>query len=149
MAVLVARPIVIVMVVGPIDYWWNENWESEAHQSYKAWRNRVCRSLVEAGHLVYRPHEAFKGAWSEDAQIVNNAAISCSHLLLDIRPPGVPAYGTDAEVAFAKNMGIPVFACPPGTELRLFRVLVPGPVWLFDPLEDPYGNVHRKSYSKR
>jgi hypothetical protein len=138
----------IIMVVGPIDYWWSENWNTEDHHSYMGWRTLVCASLVEAGHLVYRPHEAFKGAWSERAQAVNNMAITISDLLLDIRPPGVPAYGTDAEIEYAKRSGVPVFKCPPGTELRTFKVLVPGPIYLFDRLDDPYGDVHRKSYTR-
>jgi hypothetical protein len=81
------------MLVGPIDFWWNENWDTPQHRTYKGWRNKVNRRLVEAGHLVYRPHEAFKGAWNERAQAVNDAAISIADCLVNLTPPGVPAYG--------------------------------------------------------
>lgn len=142
------RKSLIVMIVGPIDYWWNENWHTKPHLDYILWRNEVNTKLVEAGHLVYRPHEAFKGAWNEHAQDVNVAAISVADCLVNIRPPGIPAYGTEAEIEIARLLAVPVVSAPPGTDLRLLHVLVPGPVYLFDPLDDPYGKVHRKSYMK-
>ncbi len=130
----------IVMLVGPIDYWWNENWHSPAHETYIAWRNELNQKLVEAGHLVYRPHEAFKGAWNELAQVVNNAAIAAADVLIDMNP-GVPAYGTAAELAFARNMSKDIRTAPPGDFSQIEDLVVK--------LDDPYGDVFRKSYSRK
>ncbi len=128
------------MLVGPIDVWWNENWDTRQHRVYKRWRNTVNRRLVEAGHLVYRPHEAFKGAWKEHAQAVNDAAVSIADCLVNLTPPGVPAYGTADEIALAKNLKVAVYDAPPG-DLRQIRALIV-------PLDDPYGAVHRKTYRR-
>ena len=129
----------IIMLVGPIDYWWNENWHSEKHETYMAWRNELNQKLVEAGHLVYRPHEAFKGAWNEFAQIVNNAAIAAADVLIDMNP-GVPAYGTEAELVIARNMQKRILQAPPGDYSKIAD--------LVEPLADPYGTVTRKTYTK-
>lgn len=129
----------IIMLVGPIDYWWNENWNSPKHEAYMAWRNELNKALVEAGHLVYRPHEAFKGAWNELAQIVNNAAIASADVLIDMNP-GVPAYGTEAELTLARNMRKDIRLAPPGDYSNVQDLIVP--------LEDPYGNVQRKTYTR-
>jgi len=130
----------IITVVGPIDFWWHENWESPKHLAYMDWRNHISKALVEAGHLVYHPHNAFKGAWDERAQIVNDVAIVHSDLLINLRPEGVPAYGTEAEVKMAEEYGIPVLAAPPGNYLNIEN--------LIKPLDDPYDDVQRKSYTK-
>lgn len=130
----------IVMLVGPIDFWWNENWKTPEHQAYMVWRRNVNDQLVEAGHLVYRPHEAFKGAWDERAQIVNDEAIARADLLINLTPPGVPAHGTTVEIMTAMMLGVPVYDAPPGDYTQIAEFLVP--------LDDPYGDVNRKSYSK-
>jgi hypothetical protein len=131
---------VIVMLVGPIDYWWNENWESPQHLAYKQWRDEVNRKLVKAGHLVFRPHEAFKGAWDERAQIVNDTVINIADCLINLTPPGVPAYGTAAEVARAHEIGVSVYNAPPDDLSDIHEFIVP--------LINPYGKVRRKRYSK-
>jgi hypothetical protein len=131
----------IIFIAGPVDYWWNENWLTPAHFDYMDWRTSVSKALVEAGHLVYRPHEAFKGAWHEGAQVVNDRAIEISDLLVNITPPGIPAYGTDAEIAYARSLNKPVFHAPPDDTSQIGHLIVR--------LEDPYGDVHRKSYSKK
>lgn len=130
----------IVILVGPIDFWWNENWLTPAHLEFKEWRDRVSREFVEAGHLVYRPHEAFKGAWDERAQHVNDAAIAMADIMVNLTPPGIPAYGTAAEVQTATDSGCPVLHAPPGDYVEIQRYLTP--------LDDPYGDVGRKSYTR-
>lgn len=129
-----------IVLVGPIDYWWNENWETPEHLNYKNWRDHVNRLLVEAGHLVYRPHEAMKGAWVEKAQKINDTAILMADCLVNLCPPGVPAYGTKAECELAYQHGIPVIPAPPCDLTHATH--------LIKPLDDPYGDVHRKSYTK-
>lgn len=142
------RGDMFIVVVGPIDYWWNENWETDEHFFYTTWRDGVCKQLVEAGHLVYRPHEAFKGAWDERAQRVNDAAIDACDAMVNVGPPGVPAYGTAAEVkrffdAYAEDHGegSPLYyEAPPGDYRQIAK--------LVQPLDEPYGSVQRKSYTR-
>lgn len=129
-----------VFLAGPIDYWWNENWESAEHIAYLEWRKKVNRLLVEAGHLVYRPHEAIKGAWDESFQAVNDLAIELCDVFVYLTPEGVPAFGTEAEKNVAKGLGKEILWAPPG-DTRLISGLI-------KPLDDPYGDVNRKSYSK-
>lgn len=130
----------IVFLAGPVDYWWHENWHTHEHYKYLLWREQIQRALIEAGHLVYMPWGAFKGAWDEKAQKVNDTALLLCDAVVYLTPPGVPAYGTDAEVVVAQEAGIPVFWAPPGDLSDVFAVITP--------LDDPYGSVHRKSYTK-
>lgn len=130
----------LVFLAGPIDYWWNENYHTHAHYKYLLWKEQVARALVEAGHLVYRPDQAFKGAWVEKAQGVNDFALGLVDSVVYLTPPGVPAYGTDAEVIVAGDMGKPVYHAPPGNTKEIAHLLYT--------LDDPYGDVHRKSYTK-
>lgn len=134
-----------VFLAGPIDYWWNENWETPAHIAYMEWRDKVNAMLVESGHLVYRPHQAIKGAWPKDEadsyQAVNDLAIYLSDVVIVLTPPGVPAYGTAAETALARTWGKQVRYAPPGDTSDILD--------LIDILDDPYSDIHRKSYSKK
>lgn len=129
-----------VFLAGPIDYWWCENWETPDHIIYLEWRKFVNQLLVEAGHLVYRPHEAWKGAWDEVAQEVNDVAIRICDVMIYLTPRDVPAYGTVAEVEQAQMMGKEVLWAPPGDPRNITH--------LIKPLTDPYGMVYRKSYSQ-
>jgi hypothetical protein len=85
----------------------------------------VSEALVDHGHLVYRPHEAFKGAWDEDVvlkdryrspQAVNDAAIRISDVVINLTPdwPGVVSQGTDDEMAYCRSIGKRVVWAPPG-----------------------------------
>jgi hypothetical protein len=135
----------IIALIGPIDWWWNNNWLSPAHLEYKAWRDDVCKQLVEAGHLVYRPHEAFKGAWDDRMQEVNRLALKNSDIVINLRPAGIPAYGTEEELAYVKelikyNYAIQILEAPPRDYTQIAHLIVP--------LADPYSDVHRKSYTK-
>jgi hypothetical protein len=137
----------IVIIVGPIDYWWNENWETPKHLAYMDWREHISKSLVEAGHLVIRPWMAMKGAWDERAQVVNDAGIDIADVMINVRPPGVPAFGTEKEVerfllpkAVMRRCGVEgYFEAPPGDYTQIEH--------LIKPLDDPYSDVHRKSYT--
>ncbi len=48
----------IVMLVGPVDYWWNENWGTPQHETYCIWRDTVS-SLPEEHRLAIS--KAMKG----------------------------------------------------------------------------------------
>lgn len=105
----------VVMLAGPIKIWWDDGmWGSPAHEEYTLWRDAAVRvACVKAGFLVYSPHRAWQGAWSESAQRVNDAAIEIADVLLDLTPPGIAALGTLAEVGHAGGVGTPVVAAPP------------------------------------
>lgn len=107
-----------VTLCGPIGYWWDENWNTPQHWRYVEWRDLASRALVDAGHLVYRPHEAFKGAWDANdgdalAQHVNNAAILASDVIFDLTPDGIPSPGTDVERALCRDHSKVVIVAPP------------------------------------
>jgi hypothetical protein len=107
-----------ISICGPIEWWWGERWDSPDHRVYVAWRNMISDELVAAGHLVYRPHEAFKGMWDDNdgdsfAQEVNNAAIRMSELVLNLTPLGVTSEGTDDELGLCAFEEIPVMFAPP------------------------------------
>lgn len=129
-----------VFLAGPIDYWWNENWGTPAHEDYKLWRQTLNNLLVESGHLVYRPHEAMKGAWDEAMQEVNNAALRLCDVVIYMTPLGVPAYGTRDECEYAAIIGKPVLWAPPWCYGEIADIV--------KPLADPYSDVNRKSYTK-
>lgn len=137
-----------VIVVGPIDYWWNSRWNTPEHTQYKRHRDNVCRLLVAAGHLVYRPHEAFKGAWDETAQAVNDAAIDRADIMVNVRPPDVPAPGTEAEIdRFFKRVSYVgsdfrpqdnYYEAPPGDFSQIEQ--------LIRPLDNPYASVELRTH---
>ena len=79
----------IVMLAGPIKIWWAPGqWDSPAHREFVRWRDAVRVACVKAGFLVYSPHRAWQGAWSESAQRVNDMAIEMADVVLDLTPPG-------------------------------------------------------------
>jgi hypothetical protein len=105
---------VIVMLAGPIKAWWGPPREgTHEHQHYLEWRTTVDAHLTRAGHLTYRPHEAFKGPWDERGQVVNDAILVAADVVLDLTPLGVPSEGTDAERAVAARHGKRVEPAPP------------------------------------
>lgn len=114
----------IIILAGPVKYWWDENWEMPEHWEYAKWRDEVSAALVEAKYLVYRPHEAFKGTWNEKAQAVNDAAIAVSDLMLNLSPPGVPSVGTDAECRYALTVGTPVMTAPPSLGIKRLMAML-------------------------
>lgn len=95
----------IIMLVGPIKYWWGEDVDPADRQHYTDWRDALNDGLVADGYLVYRPHEAFKGTWTERAQSINDLVLQISDVILDMTPPGIPSLGTDAEKHYAKSHG--------------------------------------------
>ncbi len=103
----------IIMLVGPIKHWWDANWGTPAHHQYIEWRDRVSTALVDAGYLVYHPHKAFKGAWDERAQAVNDQALEIADLILNLTPPGIPSEGTDGEILKARDFGTTILPAPP------------------------------------
>jgi len=103
----------IVFIGGPIKFWWDENWMSVEHLRYLKWRDQVEETLIAEGYLVYRPHQAFKGTWNEDAQGVNDAVIYLSDIFLNLTPKGAISEGTDGEVRVANQFNVPVYDIPP------------------------------------
>lgn len=109
----------IAALIGPIEWWWDtpeepNRFESDRARAYRSWRGLVNDRLVEAGWLVYRPHEAFKGTWDNRAQKANDAQIEVADIVICLRPPGIPGKGTDAELHLAAKLGKPVVFLPPG-----------------------------------
>lgn len=118
----------IGMLAGPIEWWWDTDLDPHRFMSpeaieYRHHREGVSEILVDAGYLVYRPWAAFKGQWNEEAQAINDWVVDIAHFLVNMNP-GVPAEGTEHEVARARARGIPVIDCPPGTDLNDFLHLV-------------------------
>jgi hypothetical protein len=114
----------VVMLAGPIKVWWQDGmWGTELHDTYTQWRDAVRVACVKAGFLVYSPHRAWQGAWNENAQRINDMAIEASDVVLNLTPAGVPADGTDAEIAYADKVGTPVLAAPPGSATALGDLL--------------------------
>jgi hypothetical protein len=110
----VAEPLVL-MLAGPIKIWWDEGmWGSPAHHRYTEWRDAVRVACVREGFLIFSPHRAWQGAWTESAQRVNDMAIEMADVLIDLTPPGILANGTLTEIAHANRVGTPVLSLPPG-----------------------------------
>jgi len=112
----------IVVLAGPIKVWWSE-FGSERHQIYAQWRDAVRVALVKAGYAVYSPHRAIQGRWNEDLQKINDAAIKTADFLVVLTPPGVPAEGTEHEIALAKEHKARIINCPPGNDRDLVDVI--------------------------
>lgn len=107
----------MVFLGGGIAYWWGERFGSPEHQDYVQWRHDVRATLIEHNFLVYAPHEAFKGTWNRKAQIVNDAAITVSDLVLVISASYAIGNGTREETEFARRSDVPVAHAPPETGL--------------------------------
>ena len=105
----------IVTIIGPIRIWWNE-WDSDRHKEYTAWRDEVRIALVKSGCAVYSPHRAIQGRWNIKLQEINDAAIRASNLVVAMTPDGVEANGTAGEILVAENANVCVFMCPPDTK---------------------------------
>lgn len=108
-----------VFLGGPIEHWWDtpENpdmFNSFLARAYRLHRELLNRAFVEAGYLVYRPHEAFKGPWNEKMQDVNDYILERCDAFVNMTPPslGIVALGTDHEVRQAGRLGVPVFNAP-------------------------------------
>lgn len=109
------KPLV-VFLAGPIKHWWSlPDWDEELPARYFEWRDAVEVAFIEAGFLVYMPHSAFRGSWWEAAQEINDFAISRSDILVYLTPDGVPADGTEHEVATAERFDRPTMHLPPGS----------------------------------
>lgn len=117
------QPLMVVLA-GPIKVWWADGmWDTEVHRVYTQWRDAVRVACIKSGFLVYSPHRAWQGAWSEVAQRVNDTAIEVAGAMLDLTPPGVEATGTAAEAAHARLVGTPVVSAPPGGASELATVI--------------------------
>lgn len=113
-----------IFLAGPIKHWWSlpkDEWGKGAHAEYLQWRDAVEAALVMCGCLVYRPYSAWRGSWdmTGQAQEVNYKAISISDIVINLTPEGIPAEGTDDEVAYAENINKSIVDFPPGTTADL------------------------------
>jgi hypothetical protein len=115
------EPLVITLI-GPIRTWWGRL-ESPEYAEYNTWRKAIQSAVVHAGHLVYSPHLAWKGAWHEKAQRANDMAIMQSDVIIVMTPPGTVAVGTAAEIEVAKEHNVPLIDAPPGDENALRALL--------------------------
>jgi len=115
------EPLVITLI-GPIRTWWGRL-ESPEYAEYNTWRKAIQSAVVHAGHLVYSPHLAWKGAWHEKAQKANDMAIIQSDVIIVMTPPDTVAVGTAAEIEVAKEHNIPLIDAPPGDEDALRALL--------------------------
>lgn len=109
-------PAAIILLAGPIKFWWDDNWMTPEHVRYVEWRQKVTDALVGDGYLIYQPHAAWKGTWNEAAQAVNNVVIGICDVMVILTPPGVTSDGTDEEERQAKALGIPRVAAPPSPD---------------------------------
>jgi hypothetical protein len=111
----------VVFIMGAVAYWWDtdeyQHWNTPEHWHYVAWRERVNDALVEAGYLVYRHWEAFKGTWNNRMQRYNSLILSDSDFLINIKPDFAWSDGTDEEIRLAAENGqYVIMAPPPATE---------------------------------
>lgn len=108
------RKVAIVFLAGPIKFWWNENWETDAHWHYDAWREALRAALIADGsYLTIAPWQMCKGTWTERAQALNDAGLAISDVILDLTPPGVPSEGTVSEIKQASSNGKIIILAPP------------------------------------
>jgi hypothetical protein len=115
---------VIITLIGPITYWW-DNWDTPEHLEYVAHRELVSDLLVQRNHLVYRPFEAYKGLWhgNEIAQVVNEKALCISDHVINLTPIDIPSKGTKEELEVCRNKYIPVLWLPPDGTLNIIDAL--------------------------
>lgn len=115
-----------IALLGPIKHWWDV-WGSPEHLQYMAHRTRLQDQLVAAGHLVYSPHDAWRGQWDEIAQVVNDSAITICDVIINMRMPGIPSDGLDAELVLCRRLNKRVYCVPPGSNLpsSLLREVIP------------------------
>ena len=117
----IGEPVKVVLV-GPVKTWWGRM-ESEEYKVYAEWREAVRIFLIYHGCLVYSPHRAWSGGWHESAQVVNDAAIKASDVLINLTPPGVVSRGSEAEVEVADANNVPVWLFPPSDKTGLNGML--------------------------
>jgi hypothetical protein len=118
-----------VFLAGPIKHWWGtepdgtRTWDTPERKIYMEWRDQVRLAIVATGFCaVYSPHRAIQGSWHPDLQLINNVAIRTSDVMVILTPPGVPADGTDEEMALALQHNVNIWRCPPGTEDSLLNL---------------------------
>ena len=112
----------LVVLIGPIKTWWGRL-DSVEYAEYSTWRDAVRVATIQAGHLVYSPHRAWQGAWHENAQIVNDAAILQSHAVIVLSPPDTVSVGTKAELVVAYENNKHVLFAPPADTSSLLTLI--------------------------
>lgn len=107
----------VVMILGPVAYWWDtdeyQHWDLPEHWHYVKWREHVNDALIEAGYLVYRHWEAFKGTWNDKMQEVNNFVLDRVDFIINIRPEYAWSVGTDEELERCAKTNREVLYTPP------------------------------------
>jgi hypothetical protein len=97
----------IIFLAGAVAHWWYDRWDTPEHWEYLQWRKDVEVALVSAGYLVYKHYDAFKGTWTDRAQKINEFALLNSDLMLIMTGEDIPSAGTDGEISFCLEHGIP------------------------------------------
>lgn len=119
------RKVALAILAGPIKYWWDDNWDTPEHWHYDAWREALSAGLVADGSfLVYRPHHAYKGTWTERGQSVNDAALKAADVVIDMTPPGIPSEGTVSEIKQASSSGAVIVQAPPPATQQEFNAAI-------------------------
>jgi hypothetical protein len=122
-----AKFVTEVTLIGPIAWWWekdesgNRRYGSPAHVHFDQWRDAISDALWEAGRfLVYHPHKAFRGRWTNHAQPVNDTALDLQGVVIDMSPPGTASKGTTAERHYASLNGSQIIEAPPPEHVEEF-----------------------------
>lgn len=89
--------------------------------------------LVEAGHTVFDPGEAWRVPDDIDSrlQAVNLKVLAQADVVFAYLPPNVTTIGTVLEMVEASNLGIPVIAVLPKPSVALLTMGDPETVWQF------------------
>lgn len=115
------KPLLVVLI-GPIKTWWGRL-DSDEYRNYSEWRDAVRVACIQAGHLVFSPHQAWQGAWYKDAQKINDFAIIESDAVIVMTPPDTYAPGTADELLVAREYGKEIVEAPPAGEEQIKAML--------------------------
>lgn len=63
--------------------------------------------------VLYIHHTAIQGSWNEKLQLINDAAIKASDLVIVLTPPNIEANGTTGEMQVAIDNNVELYHCPP------------------------------------
>jgi hypothetical protein len=118
------EPLILVLA-GPMADWWRDGrGDDAARRRYREWRDAVRIACVRDGFLVYSPHRAWQGVWSDGAQRINERTVELADVVLDLTPgDSAPLPPRAPEVQWAVRIGTPVLALPPGDALSLAEAI--------------------------
>ena len=112
------RDTKILFFAGAVAHWWFDNWDTPEHWEYMQWRRDAETACVAHGDLVYKHYDALKGPWVDRAQKINEFALSQSDALVILTDEKIPSEGTDDEIKFCEEHGIPYVRVPSSLGVR-------------------------------